>query len=722
MKSRKVISIAFIILLLVSFVFAMVTYNNNNALRKSNFWLNHTNVVLFNSEKLLSILKDIETSTRGFIITGKDIYLRPYYNSKNKIKTTISDLKYLTRDNQIQQLRLDTLNLLASAKLAVSSKIQDFRKSNNYSPESIQPLMLQSMNVMDSIRNTISGFQDEENRLLTIRVKAYNTNSAKTRMGFFLLLAGSLVLLITAALTISYFSISPKSSSNVLAKPEGRVGFFSKRIDDILKGISDPFFAIDNDLNFIFLNDAAQKIIARDKIISGATNFFEALPRYNGTLIDNNIRKVIQNKQSIFFEFYDNFLDLWQDVAIYPTSEGISVTMKDVSVRKLHEKELNKTKLLLEEINDVAKVGGWELDIAKGTLNWTSMTCSIHETDPEFIPTLTSSIGFFKKDISNDTIIQLINECIEDGKEWDAELQIVTAKGNERWVRTRGKAEFQNNVCVRLFGIFQDIDAQKNMQNLLSQNEMKFRSAFDNSLDGMAIIKNGSDIQQANDALCNMLGYSKKDLEGVTVEEITMDKDKSNDKKILEDIFSGKVATRRYEKRLLHKDGHIVWVETCGSFIKGADNNILNCVLQIKDITKAKFAEERLLNEKKLFKTVLDNLPVNVYMKDLQSRKTLINKSELKYSGATSEDEILGKNDLDLYPRENALISINEDNEIFTTGIPMLDKETKSVKADGTETWFITSKIPFKNDNNEIIGLIGISLDITARKLLEKYL
>ncbi len=79
-------------------------------------------------------------------------------------------------------------------------------------------------------------------------------------------------------------------------------------------------------------------------------------------------------------------------------------------------------------------------------------------------------------------------------------------------------------------------------------------------------------------------------------------------------------------------------------------------------------------------------------------------------------------NEKKLYQRENAIISINEDKEIVTTGNPMLNKETKSVKADGTETWFITSKIPYKNDKSEVIGLIGISLHITARKLLEKYL
>ena len=118
---------------------------------------------------------------------------------------------------------------------------------------------------------------------------------------------------------------------------------------------------------------------------------------------------------------------------------------------------------------------------------------------------------------------------------------------------------------------------------------------------------------------------------------------------------------------------------------------------------------------KKLLKTIIDILPLNVYMKDLQSRKTLINKSELNYSKAINEDEILGKNDFDLYPSKNAKISIQEDMEVFSGRKAILNKETISVDKEGKETWFLTSKIPFINDEDKVMGLIGISYDITDR-------
>jgi signal transduction histidine kinase/CheY-like chemotaxis protein len=116
---------------------------------------------------------------------------------------------------------------------------------------------------------------------------------------------------------------------------------------------------------------------------------------------------------------------------------------------------------------------------------------------------------------------------------------------------------------------------------------------------------------------------------------------------------------------------------------------------------------------KKLLKTIIDILPLNVYMKDLQSRKTLINKSELNYSKATHESEVLGKNDFDLYPYKNAKISIEEDMEVFNGRKTILNKETTSVDKEGKESWFLTSKIPFINEEDKVMGLIGISYDIS---------
>lgn len=398
------------------------------------------------------------------------------------------------------------------------------------------------------------------------------------------------------------------------------------------------------------------------------------------------------------------------------------LSIKDANGLKAGERDLQRIKQLMEETNQVAKVGGWEVDVLKGVVTWTSVTRLIHETGPGFKPDLETGIKFYKEGHSRDTITRLVKEAIETGNEWDAELQIVTAKGNVKWIRTKGKAEFENNKCFRLFGIFQDIDDQKKMSEQLSQNELRFRAAFDSSALGMALLSADRKILDVNASLCKLTGYPEKELLALTLDKITHPGDRINDEKKFEEIVKKHSDSWQFEKRYIHKDGHIIWALAFGSCIRDTTGNIVSYVAQMQDITGTKFSQQKIQEERRLLKTIIDHLPVNIYMKDLHSRKILVNKRELEYSGATNEKDVLGKSDLDLFPAKYAKISLEEDRKVFITKKPILDEETFAVDEAGKKTWFLSSKIPFIDDQNLIKGLIGISYDITERKKREEAL
>ncbi|WP_394746952.1 PAS domain-containing protein [Spongiimicrobium salis] len=133
---------------------------------------------------------------------------------------------------------------------------------------------------------------------------------------------------------------------------------------------------------------------------------------------------------------------------------GIIVILEDITEEKRIEN-------LLLKAQRVARIGGWEMDLTSNQLFWTEVTKEIHEVDPDFVPTLETGIEFYKKGADREKIELLVSECIATGKPWDTELKIVTANQNEIWVRAKGEAEFIEGKCVRLFGIFQDIDKKK---------------------------------------------------------------------------------------------------------------------------------------------------------------------------------------------------------------------------------------------------------------------
>ncbi|MEZ4776226.1 MAG: PAS domain S-box protein [Bacteroidia bacterium] len=137
-----------------------------------------------------------------------------------------------------------------------------------------------------------------------------------------------------------------------------------------------------------------------------------------------------------------------------PDINGIVDNFRDITSRKELEDLLNKA-------NKLARIGGWEVDMIKGKVYWSDITREIHETGLDFIPDLDSGINFYKEGKSRALITQKVNEAIETGKPWDVELQIITAKNNERWIRTIGETEFVDGKCVRIYGSFQDIDSRK---------------------------------------------------------------------------------------------------------------------------------------------------------------------------------------------------------------------------------------------------------------------
>ncbi|UPK72649.1 response regulator [Chitinophaga filiformis] len=134
------------------------------------------------------------------------------------------------------------------------------------------------------------------------------------------------------------------------------------------------------------------------------------------------------------------------------------------------EKDLKRTREILERTSQLSRIGGWEVDLVNKEMFWSDVTKEIHEVPPDFSPTLSAAVGFYKEGESRKKITAALKEIIETGRPWDLELQIVTATGKERWVRAVGNAEFENGKCKRLYGTFQDISVSKETeQELISQ-------------------------------------------------------------------------------------------------------------------------------------------------------------------------------------------------------------------------------------------------------------
>lgn len=130
---------------------------------------------------------------------------------------------------------------------------------------------------------------------------------------------------------------------------------------------------------------------------------------------------------------------------------------------------------LAKQVERIAKIGSWSVDLVNNTMSWSDTTKTIHEVAVDFVPDIERSIDFYKEGAHRDTIRKAVNECIEKGTPFDLELMLVTANQNEKWVRAIGEAEYNHGRALGFKGVLQDVDDLKKerIRNQIHDDRMR---------------------------------------------------------------------------------------------------------------------------------------------------------------------------------------------------------------------------------------------------------
>jgi PAS domain S-box-containing protein len=123
--------------------------------------------------------------------------------------------------------------------------------------------------------------------------------------------------------------------------------------------------------------------------------------------------------------------------------------------------------------------------------------------------------------------------------------------------------------------------------------------------------------------------------------------------------------------------------------------------------------------ERSVLRTIIDSLPDVIYVKDREGRFEVANVALAQLLGVASPDALIGKTDLELFPRELATQYDADDRRIIASGVPLIDKEEPVQHADGTSHWVVTTKVPLRDPQGRTVGLVGRGQDITERRRAE---
>ncbi|HDR04147.1 MAG TPA: PAS domain-containing protein, partial [Candidatus Marinimicrobia bacterium] len=175
-----------------------------------------------------------------------------------------------------------------------------------------------------------------------------------------------------------------------------------------------------------------------------------------------------------------------------------------------------KSTRILNETSKIARLGAWEVDLQKNEHFWSEITMEIFEVDENFKPDMSMALRFYPEGEVREHITAFLEAAIENGESYDAELPIITAKGNKKWIRTTGQAEFIKGKCRRIFGTIKDISARKKNELELIEKKELLANITENMTDMVSL----ADLKGNYTYIANVhtdLGYEKNDLLGKNV-------------------------------------------------------------------------------------------------------------------------------------------------------------------------------------------------------------
>ncbi|MBL8416576.1 MAG: PAS domain S-box protein [Propionivibrio sp.] len=176
------------------------------------------------------------------------------------------------------------------------------------------------------------------------------------------------------------------------------------------------------------------------------------------------------------------------------------------------------------------------------------------------------------------------------------------------------------------------------------------------------------------------------------------------------------------EYRIVAKDGSVRWVDDRTVVERNSRGEITHYQGIVIDITERKRAEEALRQSRNLLQTVLDNIPARVFWKDLESRYLGCNQSFAHDAGVDSSNLMVGRDDYQMGWREQADLYRNDDRQVLESGKSKINYEEPQATPDGRHIWLQTSKVPLRDADGVVFGILGTYQDITERKQAEEAL
>ncbi len=308
------------------------------------------------------------------------------------------------------------------------------------------------------------------------------------------------------------------------------------------------------------------------------------------------------------------------------------------------EKALLDSEALLNTIQQLTKVGGWEFDIEKITMSWTDELYRIHDFQPEEFVSADDAIErsvkcYYPDDRS--VVMAAFKKCVANGEPYDLEFPFVSSKGTRKWIRTITRPVMDGDRIAKVVGNFMDITERKMAEESMLKRNNEYRTLFDSVSDAIILHDMEARIIDVNAETCRRYGYTKDQLLKMKIYQI----DSKDEAKHIPDRIKALKENGRVSFETVHisSNGNQINTDVNSQLVHLQEKPLI--LSFCRDFTEDKQAEESL----RLSENIVNNLQVGLHiykLEDIDDDRTLrmisANQAAADFTGITIDD-IIGK-------------------------------------------------------------------------------
>jgi diguanylate cyclase (GGDEF)-like protein/PAS domain S-box-containing protein len=265
---------------------------------------------------------------------------------------------------------------------------------------------------------------------------------------------------------------------------------------------------------------------------------------------------------------------------------GILGVARDVTVRRLHERTIHEQDVLLKEMSALARIGAWEFDLVNGHVTWTDEVARIHETAPGQERSIPTCLSYYHGE-SRVRVEQALTRAIATGGDCDLEIEMITDRGNRKWVRAICRTMVEEGKVVKVRGTLQDITERRRLEESMRMANLIYQT----SSEAIAVTDAANQIVDVNPAYLRQTGCDADEVLGRKPGMFSSDMHDSAfyeriwQEVALRDHWQGEIWDRHLNGKLTARFVNI-------RAIHDPDGKVFRHVIQFTDITEQKLKDE----------------------------------------------------------------------------------------------------------------------------------